>query len=157
MTVEKMRELSSGELSALCSNLAKACTKQFRTEEARLFTQLADYYQEKTTPAQGEGFEELAALVERDLTEGYPQASRLAKEEGDRGALRAVVWGEKVTKLLKSLLARYEKQQDALLEKTSVYVCEICGFIFVGDVPPEICPICKVPSFKLQKIKREAV
>ena len=155
--MEKMRELSYGELGALCSNLAKACTKQFYTEEAQLFTQLAEYYQGHSAPAQGEGFQELAALVERDLKEDYPQAAQLAKAEADRGALRALVWGEKVSKLLKSLLSRYEKQQDALLEKTSVYVCEICGFIYVGDVPPEICPICKVPSFKLQKIQREAV
>jgi len=68
-----------------------------------------------------------------------------------------LVWGEKVSKLLKSLLVRYEKQKQGLLENTSVWVCEICGFVYVGERPPEICPICKVPGFKIHAVQKEAV
>ena len=42
------RELSFGELSALCSNLSKGCEKQYRPEEASLFMELAEYYQSKS-------------------------------------------------------------------------------------------------------------
>ena len=31
-------------------------------------------------------------------------------------------------------------------------VCPICGFVYVGNTPPELCPVCKVPSRKLEKI-----
>jgi rubrerythrin len=44
-----------------------------------------------------------------------------------------------------------------MLENTNVYVCEICGFIYVGDTPPEICPVCKVPSLKLRRVEKEAI
>lgn len=151
------RELSFGELSALCSNLSKGCEKQYRLEEAGLFAQLAEYYKSKSTPTAAAGFPRLASLIGQDLEDGYPAASAAAVNDADRGALRALVWGEKVTRILSSLLARYEKQKDALIENTNVYVCEICGFIYIGSEPPEVCPVCKVPRMKLRKIEREAI
>ena len=39
-----LRELSSGEKSALFSNLAKGCEKQYRMEEAECFNLLSEYY-----------------------------------------------------------------------------------------------------------------
>lgn len=154
---DEMREMSNLELAAMCTNLQKACTKQLRAEEAALFGQLASYYESKPTDAKASGLNDLLSLMEADLAQGYSQANMVATEQADRGALRALLWGEKVSKLLNALVLRYEKQQQGLLENTKVWVCEICGFIYVGDMPPEICPICKVPSFKIQNIAREAV
>jgi predicted Zn-ribbon and HTH transcriptional regulator len=154
--MEVVQELSFEEMSALCSNLAKACTKQLRPEEANLFTQLSDYYKFRSKPAEKKQFNDLVDLVQKDLSSGYSDAGQVASQEADRGALRALVWGEKVTTLLKSLISRYEKQKDALLESTNVFVCEICGFVFVGDEPPAICPICKAPNEKLTKVIRGA-
>lgn len=37
-----MKEMSPLELSALCSNLARGCEKQYKPEEAALFTELAE-------------------------------------------------------------------------------------------------------------------
>lgn len=154
---EEVRELSFGELSALCSNLAKGCEKQYRLEEAGLFAQLAEYYKSISKPAETGQFEALAALIQQDLETGYPQANNVAVEFADRGALRALVWSEKVTKILSSLLNRYKRQKEELLTGTNVFVCEICGFIFVGDEPPEICPVCKVPKMKIRRVEKEAV
>lgn len=123
--MEVMQELSVEELSALCSNLAKACTKQLRTEEADLFSQLSGYYKRQSKPVEGKQFKDLGALIQKDLDSGYAEATQVVTQENDRRALRALVWGEKVTKLLKSLLDRYEKQKDALLENTNVYVEEM--------------------------------
>lgn len=153
---EDMRELSCGELSALCSNLSKGCEKQYRPEEAGIFAQLAEYYKSKSKPADASQFEVLSDLIQKDL-ESYANANSISAVQADRGALRALVWGEKVTRILSSLLSRYEKQKDTLLENTNVYVCEICGFIYIGNEPPEICPVCKVASMKIRKIEKEAV
>ncbi|MGB4659930.1 MAG: rubredoxin, partial [Mobilitalea sp.] len=84
----------------------------------------------------------------------YNNSNQIASGASDRGALRALTWGEKVTKILASLLGRYEKQKDSLLENTNIYVCEICGFVYIGDIAPEICPVCKVPSLKIVQIQR---
>lgn len=150
---EEMRELSYGELSAVCSNLAKGCEKQYRAEEAEQFVKLSEYYQSKVPPVDAKQFTDLAALIQQDL-ESYAQAKSVATSQTDRGALRALVWGEKVTTILSSLLRRYEKQQNALLENTKVYVCDICGFVYIGDEPPEICPVCKVPQLKIRQVQR---
>ena len=45
-----LKELSAGQLAALCSNLARGCEKQYKNEEAGLFRELADYFT-KITPA----------------------------------------------------------------------------------------------------------
>ncbi|MEG1517922.1 MAG: rubredoxin [Raoultibacter sp.] len=147
------RELSMLEVSALCSNLARGCEKQYLAEESRLFTQLADYFKSKAIPDEQSGFDELLSLVESDLFSGLPRANTAATTDSDRGALRSLVWSEKVTRILKSLLTRYEKEGDAMIEGTNVYVCTICGFISVGDTPPEWCPVCRVPSWKFTKIE----
>ena len=39
-----MNELSPLEISEICSNLAKGCKKQYKAEEAELFTELAEYF-----------------------------------------------------------------------------------------------------------------
>ncbi len=154
---EPLRELSMGELAALCTNLAKGCEKQYRTEEAELLSQLAEYYESRIPKGEARDFSQLLALIEQEVSSEYPAAKEVATVNQDRGSLRALTWGEKVSRILTSLLGKYERQGDAMLDGTNVYVCEICGFVYIGNEPPEICPICKVPSLKITMIAKEAV
>lgn len=151
---DEMRELSFGELGALCSNLAKGCEKQYLAEEAGLFNQLSEYFMSKAAPVSDAGMEHLLALIGNDLEEGFVQAEDASSSVSDRGALRALTWSQKVTRMLKSLLARYETERGGVIGGAKVYVCEICGFVYVGEEPPEICPVCKVPKLKLTELKR---
>ena len=140
----------------MCSNLARGCEKQYKAEQAALFTQLADYFKAASAPVSVGSMGQLLSLVEKDLSENFSTANSVAADTKDRGALRALVWSEKVTRILKSLLTRYEKEGGAMLQNTGVYVCTICGFIYVGDNPPELCPVCKVPSWKFERIEGRA-
>lgn len=151
---EEMGELSFGELSALCSNLAKGCEKQYLPKEMDLFLKLADYFKQKSDTAISPDIETILSVVKQDLESAYPRANNAADMNQDRGAKRVLVWSEKVTRILNSLLTRYEKEGDAFLENTRIYVCEICGFIYVGDEPPAVCPVCKVPAFKITEVQR---
>ena len=148
-----MQELSPLEISALCTNLARGCEKQYKSKEAALFTELAGYFKDTSLPAKNPDYNQLIALIEKDLEQGFTNANAIASDSKDRGALRALVWSEKVTRILKSLLTRYQKEGDAMLENTGVYVCTICGFVYIGDTPPEICPVCKVPNWKFEKVE----
>jgi rubredoxin len=148
-----MKKMSPLEISALCSNLARGCEKQYKPEEAALFKELAEYFKKAASPVQAPEFSQLLALIEKDLAQGFSSANATAADAKDRGALRALTWSEKVTRILKSLLARYEKEGESMLENTGVYVCTICGFIYIGDNPPAICPVCKVPNWKFEKIE----
>ena len=129
--IDELRELSFGEISALCSNLSKGCAKQYLTEEADLFNQLSQYYERKSVPVEENQLTDLLALIQQDLDSGYSNANTIANNNADRGSLRALAWGEIVTKILNSLIKRYETKRDSLLENTNVYVCEICGFVFI--------------------------
>ena len=151
---DELRKLSVGELSSLCSNLARGCEKQYLAEESALFTQLSDYFKSKTPAVEQDSHQELYELVQKDLNEGFVKANAVAGANADRGALRALVWSEKVSRILNSILSRYEKDGDAFLENTNVYICETCGFIYVGDEAPALCPVCKVPSGKIVKVER---
>ena len=148
-----MQEMSPLEISALCTNLARGCEKQYKPKEAALFTELAGYFKAASLPAKNSEIDQLMTLIEKDLEQGFPNANTVAADAGDRGALRALVWSEKVTRIQKSLLTRYQKEGDSMLENTGVYVCTICGFVYIGDAPPEICPVCKVPNWKFEKIE----
>lgn len=151
---EDMRKLSIGELSAVCSNLARGCEKQYRQEESELFTKLAKYFAAITPAEETANSAEIAKLIQTDLETGYADVKVAAEEKADRGALRVCVWGEKVTRILNTLLQKYEKEGEAFLADTEVWVCTVCGFVFVGDKAPELCPVCKVPSWKFEKIER---
>ncbi len=140
------------ELGVVCSNLAKGCEKPYLSEQAAAFTRLASWLRGQAEPVQSAAFEALLEKVEQDLSEGYPAANATAKENQDRGALRSLVWSEKVTRMLASLLNRYKSEGDTMLESTGVWVCTICGFVYIGDEPPERCPVCKVPGRKFEKI-----
>ncbi|HOG01601.1 MAG: Rubredoxin [Firmicutes bacterium ADurb.Bin248] len=147
----ELRALSALETSALCSNLARGCEKQYKPAEAEAFRRLAEYFKGKAEPARDAEFGALLRRIDEDLSSGFPGAN--AACAADRGALRALVWSEKVTRIHKSLLARYEKEGEAMLANTGVYVCTICGFLYIGDNPPDLCPVCKVPGWKFERIE----
>lgn len=151
---ENLGELTAGELSALCSNLAKGCEKQHLVEEMDLFNQLANYYKGKVEGQSEKNFDHVSKRLKVDLSEDYAKANSVATAKADRGALRALVWSEKVSRMLNSLLDRYDKEGDAMFENTKIYVCDICGFIYVGNNLPEVCPVCKVPNFRISQVER---
>ena len=149
-----LRGLSFEEISAICSSLAKGCEKQRKLPEMEAFYSIARYYKSKTSPDSKNGLKNSYELLSKDLLTGFPAASNAAMEHSDRGALRSLVWSEKVSIMMKSLLERYEKEGDAILENTRIHVCDICGFIFLGDKVPDLCPVCKVPPYLLLEIER---
>lgn len=152
----QLRELGNGELSALFSGLGKACEKQNLPEEAGLFRQLADYYKAKTPLAENAGVEYIFSMAEEDISTAYPAAEAAGKGSADRGTLRAFTWGSKVSRIVSSLAGRWQKEGDAFIKGHSVFVCEICGFIYIGDEKPVVCPVCKVPSLKITELGKGA-
>ncbi len=150
------KELSPMEMSIICSNLARGCEKQYLHKEAEEFRKLSEFFRSKAKPVEGASTAKLLALIEKDLSVGYPYGNKTAGEKPDRGGLRCQVWSEKVTRMLQSLLTRYEKEGEKMLENTGVWVCTVCGFVYLGDKAPELCPVCKVPSWKFEKVEGRA-
>lgn len=147
------QEVSPMELSIIFSNLAQGCEKQYMPEQAEAFLELARYFQKKAESPSHADTTAMSQRIEDDLNARYPYAYSIAMAHGDRGALRALTWSEKVTRITQSLLTRYQKEGAGMLDQTSVYVCSVCGFIYVDNDPPERCPVCKVPDWKFERIE----
>lgn len=152
---EPLPGLSAGELSAIFSNLAKGAEKQCLAEESSLFTKLADYYRRLTAVPEEGTLKACAQQLSADLSEHLKNCTDQSKADQDRGSLRAVTWATKVSNIASALLDRYEKEGDSILKGQKIWVCSICGFLYIGDQAPEICPVCKVPSFKILEVKGE--
>jgi rubrerythrin len=150
--MEQSTSYSDGVLAAICSNLAKACEKQLKNEESVLFSQLSRYHMGRIAHLESKDFSDLSPMIADDIAKKYAAVENEATLVKDRGALRCVTWGKKVTAIHKSLLARFETQGDALLDGNQVYVCEACGFIAVASDVPQLCPICKAPASRFVKI-----
>ena len=148
-------KLSVGQLAALCSNLARGCEKQYMEEEAGLYRELADYLSAVTPPLNDASVEMIEASLAEDI-EDYPTVRQTVDADGDRGAARALTRGEKVSRMLSSLVERYLKEGESMLEGQDIWLCTACGFVYVGEKAPELCPVCKVPSWKFEKIEGRA-
>ena len=150
-----MKKLSAGQLAAVCSNLARGCEKQYKQKEATLFKELADYFTAITPVKNDATVENVVKLLQEDIDK-YPPVRAVADQNKDRGAARICVWGEKVTRMLSSLVNRYLNEGEAMLADTDIWVCTVCGFVYIGETPPELCPVCKVPPYKFEKIEGRA-
>ena len=111
-----------------------------------LFAELAAYFTAAVPPAEDASVEALAKQLQDEISL-YPGTRAAADIVRDRGAARALVWGEKVTRMLSSLVSRYLEEGEAMLADTEIWICTACGFIYIGETPPELCPVCKVPSW----------
>jgi len=150
---DSMQQLSMGQMAALCSNLARGCEKQYMPEEAVLFNELAEWFTKHAPQVNDATVERVSAQLQQDLAD-YPGINQTSVQHGDRGAQRVLGWSEKATRMLSSLMARYQREGDRLLADNEIWVCSVCGFAYIGQSAPELCPVCKVPSWKFNKIER---
>lgn len=147
------KEMSAMEMSILCSNLAKGCEKQYMEKQADGFRKLSEVFLQKGKGVKDCNIDDMLDILQKDLDVLYPYANQIARKNSDRGAQRVMVWGEKVTRMLDSLLRRYKEEGESMIEKTNVWICSVCGFIYLGEDAPALCPVCKVPDWKFEKVE----
>ena len=138
-------------LSAIFSNLSKAAERQQLPETSERYRNLADSYHQKSS--QPTDLSTMKSKIEESLAGTYPLVQKRAEEVEDRGVLRALKWGEKVTTIQKALITRFVSKGDELIEGKDFFICEACGFIFLGTESPKICPVCKAPESRFSKVQ----
>lgn len=146
-----LRSLTNEEITYICSNLAKACEKEYKEEEQNLFTELSIYFEKKSkeTSATIKKIKEENAKERKEIE----SAMEVADKNLDRGAKRVLTWATKTSNMMKIILENYEKKGLDYIKNTKIWVCDTCGFIYIGEEPPKVCPVCKVPSFKILEVK----
>ena len=83
----------------------------------------------------------------------FQRAMDKAVKYNDRGAKRVLNWAQKSTQLMSAVLKSYKEKGIDYIKNTKIWVCDSCGFIYIGDEAPKVCPICKVPSLKILEVK----
>lgn len=148
---DELRSLTNEEITYICSNLAKACEKEYKEEEQNLFTELATYFEKKVKVESGD-LEDIKQANKQERKE-IASAMKTADKNSDRGAKRVLTWATKTSNMMKIILENYETKGLDYIKNTKIWVCDICGFIYIGEEPPKVCPVCKVPSFKILEVK----
>lgn len=97
-----------------------------------------------------ENLKAAAAGEKEEYTDMYPSFAKVAKEEGFEDiahVLESIAVAEKhhEARYLK-LLATLENNTTFKKEKTVVWKCNNCGFIYEGLEAPERCPACDHPQ-----------
>ena len=147
---EDLRLLSNYEISLICSNLAKASEKQYLEEEKDLFRELSRHYEELESAKTG-SLDDVINMVNSDIN-SFSKAMEVFSKYDDRGAKRVVNWASKSTNIMKVIIDTYKEKGIDYIKNTKIWVCDICGFIYVGDNPPKVCPVCRVPSVKILEV-----
>ena len=147
---EDINELSDMEISLICSNLARGCEKQYLVEEEKLFKELANHF-DKGKKSEG-SIEALLTAIDEDIKR-FDRAASLFKEKEDRGALRVLTWASKSTNIMNALLKAYKEKGIDYIKNSKIYVCDICGFVYIGEKLIDYCPVCKVPNLKILEVK----
>lgn len=147
---DDLRELSNYEISLICSNLAKASEKQYLEEEKDLFRELSRHYEELESAKTG-SLDDVINMVNSDIN-SFSKAMEVFSKYDDRGAKRVVNWASKSTNIMKVIIDTYKEKGIDYIKNNKIWVCDICGFIYVGDNPPKVCPVCRVPSVKILEV-----
>lgn len=94
--------------------------------------------------------EDAAAGEDYEWTEMYAEFAKIAREEG---FIEIATKFEGVAAIEKSHEERYLKlmkniDDDVVFksDKVTVWKCRNCGYTFVGEEAPEVCPVCAHPK-----------
>ena len=147
---EELRELTNYEIAFILSNLARGCDKQYLKEESSLFRELALYYENKEENENG-SLDDVLKKIDTDIN-NFEKANKVFSKYEDRGAKRVINWASKSTNIMKVVINTYKDKGIDYLKNTKIWVCDICGFVYIGDIPPKVCPVCKVPSIKILEV-----
>ncbi len=88
-----------------------------------------------------------------EVEEMYPAYDAIAKLQGEESAERSIHFAIEAEKIHYHLYAsaKEEVSKGKDMEISDIYICPVCGYTYVGDDPPEKCPVCGLPSEKFVK------
>lgn len=152
---EKLLETVQGEMMAHLRYLmfADRARRRGMDKIASLFEAFADseYYHARSFYSVLENPKEFSKSVETfvpgeefEYTYLYKALEKYAKEHENPLAAQAYAGAAQAEKVHARLLK--EATDMEAFEKTSIYVCPICGCVMTGDNIPDNCPVCGGPK-----------
>ncbi len=76
-----------------------------------------------------------------DMYPAYLEIARYFEEKGAERSFHYAIEAEKIhAKMYEDAKEKASKNED--IEEKSIYICPVCGYTYMGDEPPEKCPVC---------------
>ncbi len=163
MTKKSLEEAFAGESMAHMKYLifSEIAEKEGFPNIARLFRAIAyaEFVHAKNHARElgliGKTVDNLQKGIEGELfevDEMYPAYDAIATLQEEKGAKRAIHYALEAEKIHADLYEEAKKlaQQNKDMEFDNVYICPVCGYTEVGNVP-EKCPVCGFPGEKFVK------
>ncbi|MEM2377489.1 MAG: rubrerythrin family protein, partial [Candidatus Korarchaeum sp.] len=85
---------------------------------------------------------------EYEVKEMYPAYMELARLQEVSQAERSFKWAYEAERIHAELYRKAKESVDRgedLKIEGKVWICQVCGHTYVGEVPPERCPVCQAP------------
>lgn len=108
------------------------------------------YLHDGAVPETTENLKDAISGEDYEWTEMYKKFAETAREEGFEEIAQKL---EGVGSIEKEHEERYKKLLDNIendvvfkSDKVTVWKCRNCGYIFVGEEAPEVCPVCSHPQ-----------
>lgn len=89
-----------------------------------------------------------------EVEEMYPAYIAIARHQKERGAETSFTWAYEAEKIHAELYREAKHSVDRGEDwplRGYIWVCPVCGHTYVGEGPPEKCPVCGVAGEKYVK------
>lgn len=85
-------------------------------------------------------------------TEMYPAYDAVARLQGEKGAIRTILYALKAEKIHEVMYEDAKKSASAGkdIESAPVNICSVCGHTVIGEAPDK-CPVCGVRKEKFRE------
>ena len=88
-----------------------------------------------------------------EVEDMYPAYLEIAKYFNEKGAEMSFHYAIEAEKIHAEMYgeAKNKAEQGEDIDEKDIYICPVCGYTYMGDEPPEKCPVCGAPKDKFVK------
>lgn len=88
-----------------------------------------------------------------EVNEMYPAYNAIAQLQDEKGAKQSIHYALEAERIHEQLygIAKESVEAGKDLELKEIYICPVCGYTYMGEEPPEKCPVCGVLRDKFVK------
>lgn len=88
-----------------------------------------------------------------EITEMYPAYNAIAELQDEKDAKLSIHYAIEAERIHEQLYKIAKESVDAKkdLELKEIHICPVCGYTYMGEKPPEKCPVCGVSKEKFVK------
>lgn len=111
---------------------------------ARNLGYIKDTRENLQTGIDGENFE---------VNEMYPAYNAIAQLQDEKGAKQSIHYALEAERIHEQLyrIAKESVEAGKDIELKEIHICPVCGYTYMGEEPPDKCPVCGVSREKFVK------